>query len=256
MSCATWSTATTRCAGELLGRDRGRVRPAPGPDRRRRRLEPGHDARHGDGRPAAAAGRTPTCRRSRAGSAAGWPSAGCCCAAPDLLLLDEPTNHLDAESVAWLERHLARVQGHRRGGDPRSLLPRQRRGLDPRARPRPRASRSRATTRPGSSRRRSGSRRRSAPTRLARDARARARVGAREPEGPAQEVQGAPRPLRGAPRRGPQTAKLERRPDPHPRRTAPRRHGDRGRRPAQGLRRPAADRGPLVLAAARPESSA
>src|SRR5438105_10590773 len=27
--------------------------------------------------------------------------------APDLLLLDEPTNHLDAESVAWLERHLA-----------------------------------------------------------------------------------------------------------------------------------------------------
>ncbi len=26
---------------------------------------------------------------------------------PDMLLLDEPTNHLDAESVAWLERHLA-----------------------------------------------------------------------------------------------------------------------------------------------------
>src|SRR6201985_2065987 len=26
---------------------------------------------------------------------------------PDLLLLDEPTNHLDAESVAWLEQHLA-----------------------------------------------------------------------------------------------------------------------------------------------------
>ena len=25
----------------------------------------------------------------------------------DMLLLDEPTNHLDAESVAWLERHLA-----------------------------------------------------------------------------------------------------------------------------------------------------
>ncbi|MEX2122077.1 MAG: energy-dependent translational throttle protein EttA [Pirellulales bacterium] len=30
---------------------------------------------------------------------------------PDLLLLDEPTNHLDAESVAWLERHLAQYQG-------------------------------------------------------------------------------------------------------------------------------------------------
>ena len=26
---------------------------------------------------------------------------------PDLLLLDEPTNHLDAESVQWLEQHLA-----------------------------------------------------------------------------------------------------------------------------------------------------
>jgi ATP-binding cassette ChvD family protein len=30
---------------------------------------------------------------------------------PDLLLLDEPTNHLDAESVQWLEQHLARYPG-------------------------------------------------------------------------------------------------------------------------------------------------
>jgi sulfate-transporting ATPase len=30
---------------------------------------------------------------------------------PDLLLLDEPTNHLDAESVNWLERHLAEYTG-------------------------------------------------------------------------------------------------------------------------------------------------
>ncbi|HWY90405.1 MAG TPA: energy-dependent translational throttle protein EttA, partial [Solirubrobacteraceae bacterium] len=30
---------------------------------------------------------------------------------PDLLLLDEPTNHLDAESVAWLEQHLAEYRG-------------------------------------------------------------------------------------------------------------------------------------------------
>ena len=30
---------------------------------------------------------------------------------PDLLLLDEPTNHLDAESVAWLERHLQEYHG-------------------------------------------------------------------------------------------------------------------------------------------------
>src|SRR3954449_8177004 len=31
--------------------------------------------------------------------------------APDLLLLDEPTNHLDAESVQWLEQHLAAYAG-------------------------------------------------------------------------------------------------------------------------------------------------
>ena len=30
---------------------------------------------------------------------------------PDVLLLDEPTNHLDAESVAWLEAHLAQYAG-------------------------------------------------------------------------------------------------------------------------------------------------
>jgi ATP-binding cassette ChvD family protein len=30
---------------------------------------------------------------------------------PDLLLLDEPTNHLDAESVLWLEQHLAKYAG-------------------------------------------------------------------------------------------------------------------------------------------------
>ncbi len=30
---------------------------------------------------------------------------------PDVLLLDEPTNHLDAESVSWLEQHLARYEG-------------------------------------------------------------------------------------------------------------------------------------------------
>jgi ATP-binding cassette ChvD family protein len=30
---------------------------------------------------------------------------------PQILLLDEPTNHLDAESVQWLEQHLARYEG-------------------------------------------------------------------------------------------------------------------------------------------------
>ncbi len=44
-------------------------------------------------------------------AAAASRCAGCCCAKPDLLLLDEPTNHLDAESVAWLEQHLAEYPG-------------------------------------------------------------------------------------------------------------------------------------------------
>lgn len=30
---------------------------------------------------------------------------------PDVLLLDEPTNHLDAESIGWLEQHLAKYEG-------------------------------------------------------------------------------------------------------------------------------------------------
>ncbi len=30
---------------------------------------------------------------------------------PDILLLDEPTNHLDAETVGWLEKHLAQYKG-------------------------------------------------------------------------------------------------------------------------------------------------
>jgi ATP-binding cassette ChvD family protein len=30
---------------------------------------------------------------------------------PEILLLDEPTNHLDADSVNWLEQHLARYEG-------------------------------------------------------------------------------------------------------------------------------------------------
>ncbi len=57
---------------------------------------------------------------------------------PELLLLDEPTNHLDAETTAWLEGHLAQLSGRDPDRHPRPLLPRQRHGLDPRARSRPR----------------------------------------------------------------------------------------------------------------------
>ena len=75
------------------------------------------------------------------------------------------------------------------------------------------------------------------------------------PQGPAQEGQGAPEQLRAPAGRGAQR-QARPGPDPHPGRAAARRRGDRGRAAAQGLRRPAADRGPLVHAAARRASSA
>ena len=170
--------------------------------------------------------------------------------APDLLLLDEPTNHLDAESVAWLERHLAEYKGtivavthdryfldnvagwileldRGRGipyeGNYSSLA-----GAEAEA--------------PGAG----GEDRVGAP---AHDRR-RARVGAPEPQGPPDQAEGAAGELRGARRPGAQR-QARRGPDPHPDRDAPRRRRRRGREPAQGLRRPPADRGPDVLAAAR-----
>ena len=77
--------------------------------------------------------------------------------APDLLLLDEPTNHLDAESVAWLERFLEQYKGTV------VAVTHDRYFLDNVAGwilelDRGKGSRSRATTRPGSSRSRRGSR--------------------------------------------------------------------------------------------------
>ena len=103
---------------------------------------------------------------------------------PDLLLLDEPTNHLDAESVQWLEGHLAAYPGCGPGRHPRPVLPRQRRAVDPRARPRqdpplrgqllhlPRDQEGPAQDRGPEGRQ------------ARQDARARAGVGALQPQGP------------------------------------------------------------------------
>ena len=120
------------------------------------RVGPRPAARDGDGRAALPAAAT---RRSSILSGGEKRRVALCrllLQKPDMLILDEPTNHLDAESgrVAGAAPQAVRGHGHRR--HPRPLLPRQRRRLDPRARPRRRASRGRATTRPGWSRSRRG----------------------------------------------------------------------------------------------------
>ena len=175
---------------------------------------------------------------------------------PDMLLLDEPTNHLDAESVEWLEQFLQRYPGHRGRGDPRPLLPRQRRRVDPRARPRHAASPTRATTPTGSSRSATACRRRSPP-------RARARRRSRRSWSGCARTRRAARPrTRRACKRFDELERLRvpeaqrDRGDLHPRGRAPRQRGDRVRERHQELRRPPADRQPLVQDAARARSSA
>ena len=156
--------------------------------------------------------------------------------APDLLLLDEPTNHLDAESVAWLERHLEEYKGtvvavthdryfldnvagwilelDRGHGLP---VPGQLLELARAEAGAPGPGGAQGVVAPAHDRRR-------------------ARLGAPEPQGPPHEVQGPARELRAPDRRGAQR-QARRGPDPHPRRAAPGRQGDRHRERAQGLRR-------------------
>ena len=150
---------------------------------------------------------------------------------PDLLLLDEPTNHLDAESVQWLEGHLASLPGRGAGRHPRPVLPRQRRQLDPRARPRQGAPvrgqlldlpRDQAAAAQGRGRQGREAR---------QDARARARVGALQPQGPPGQEQVPAGALRGDGGRGrpqPQGRPVR---DQHPGRPAARRRRAGGRGP-------------------------
>ena len=126
-----------RAGRELLGRDRRRVRPPPGPHRRRRRLEPRHAARHRDGRaaPAALGRRRHEALRRRAPPRRALPAAAERARPPAARRADEPPRRGVRRLAGAPPRG---VQGHHRGRHPRPLLPRQRRGLDPRAGPRPR----------------------------------------------------------------------------------------------------------------------
>ena len=168
---------------------------------------------------------------------------------PDMLLLDEPTNHLDAESVAWLEKYLEqypstvicvthdryfldnvagwileldRGHGIPWQGNYSSWLEQKERRLAQ------------------EEKQQEG---------LQAHARARAGMGAREPEGATGEEQGAPQAVRGTLLGRVPGAQRDQR-DLHSARAAARRPRDRSRGLAQGLRRAPADRRPRLPAAA------
>ena len=140
--------------------------------------------------------------------------------APDLLLLDEPTNHLDAESVAWLEQHLAEYKGTI------VAVTHDRYFLDNVAGWILELDRGKGIPYEGNysswleqKQERLAQEERAEKGRAAHDRRG-ARMGAHEPQGPAHEVQGAPGALRAAGRGGAQR-QARRGPDPHPARPAP-----------------------------------
>ena len=158
---------------------------------------------------------------------------------PDMLLLDEPTNHLDAEFGGLAGAPSRRVPRHRRGRHPRSLLPRQCRGLDPRARPRRRhpvgGQLHLLAEAEGQAARARREDRRCPPPHHA----ARARMDGPERPGAAHQEQGAHRGLRADGGRG-EAGDARPGADRHPGRPAAGRPCHHGREDLQGLRRPAA----------------
>ena len=238
-----------RRAGCRLRHAARRAGEGAGRDRPRRRLAARRPSRPRHGR-AAAAGRRPRRGhplRRRTPPRRALPAAALVAGAAAARRADEPSRR----RVGCVARAVPRrVQGHRRRRDARPLLPRQRRRLDPRARPRPRHPVPRqllvvARAEAGAARRRGEDGVRAPP-----HARTRARVGAHEPARTARQVEGAPRRVREAVRGGAEREARQGR-DPHSAGAAPRRPRHRRRRRPEGLRRPAARRGPDVLAAAR-----
>ena len=176
---------------------------------------------------------------------------------PDLLLLDEPTNHLDAECVLWLEQHLAELPRRRPRRDPRPVLPRQRRPVDRRGRPRPPLPlRGQLLDLP-----REEGRAPQDPGQEGRQARQAARGPsssgcARNAKGRQAKSQGASGPLRGDGGRGRAHPQARLRGDPDPAGPAPRLDGHRGQEPQEGLRRPGPHRRPVASRCRATASSA
>ena len=175
-----------------------------------------------DGRAAPAARRTPRSGTLSGGERRRVALCRLLLRAPDLLLLDEPTNHLDAESVAWLEQHLAEYKGAV------VAVTHDRYFLDNVAGWILELDRGKGIPYQGNY----SSWLEQKQARLAQEERSekgrqrticgRARVGAHQPQGQTHEVQGASGALRGADRRGAQR-QAGRGPDPHPPRPASRR---------------------------------
>ena len=149
---------------------------------------------------------------------------------PDLLLLDEPTNHLDAESVLWLEQHLAKYAGTVIAITHDRYFLDNVAELDPRARPRPGLPvRGQLLHLPGEEGRPAG--RRGPQGRQDEEAPHRgAGVGPLQRQGPPDQVQGPARPVRGDGHRGGEDPQARLRGDPDPAGPAPGQHGDRGAR--------------------------
>ncbi len=162
--------------------------------------------------------------------------------APDLLLLDEPTNHLDAESVQWLEQHLAKYAGTV------VAVTHDRYFLDNVAQWILELDRGRAIPYEGNystylENKASRLQGRGPEGRQAGQApQGGAGVGPLQRQGAAGQVEGAAGPLRGDGGRGRQDAEAGLRGDPDPAGPAARVGRGRGRRPAQGVRRQGADR--------------
>ena len=140
-----------RRARRRLRRAPGRAGRPPDQDRRRRRLGSRADLRDRHGRAPASAG------RRRRDHALGWRApAGRPVPAAAVQARPAAPRRADEPPRCRVGRlagaHAAGLSGHGRRRDPRPLLPRQRRRLDPRAGPRARAFPGRATTRRGWSR--------------------------------------------------------------------------------------------------------
>ena len=169
---------------------------------------------------------------------------------PDLLLLDEPTNHLDAESVLWLEQHLAKYPGTV------IAVTHDRYFLDNVAQWILELDRGRAYPYEGNYSTYLETKAARLKVEGAKDAEAaqaarrRARVGPLQRQGPPDQVEGATRAVRGDGGRGRQEPQARLRGDPDPAGPAPRQHRRRGREPGQGLRRPRAHRRPVLHPAA------